>query len=55
MNITLRKASALQASINDAIKSIKVDVTVELNEFQNVEIELDKANTILFANDARKP
>jgi tmRNA-binding protein len=54
MNISLRKASAVQASINDAIKSIKVDVTIELNEFQNVEIELTKANNTLFANDARR-
>ena len=54
MNISLRKASALQAAINDAIKSIKIDVTVELNEFQNVETELTKANNTLFANDARR-
>jgi len=54
MNISLRKASAVQAAINDAIKSIKIDVTVELNEFQNVEAELTKANSTLFANDARR-
>jgi uncharacterized protein YdcH (DUF465 family) len=54
MNISLRKASAIQASINDAIKSIKIDVTIELNEFQNVETELAKANNTLFANDARR-
>ena len=54
MNISLRKASAIQASINDAIKSIKIDTTIELNEFQNVEAELTKANTTLFVNDARR-
>jgi hypothetical protein len=54
MNISLRKASAVQAAINDAIKSIKIDITIELNEFQNVETELTKANTSLFVNDARR-
>lgn len=54
MNISLRKASAVQAAINDAIKGIKIDVTIELNEFQNVEAEVGKANATLFANDARR-
>jgi uncharacterized protein YdcH (DUF465 family) len=54
MNLTLRKANAVQAGINDAIKSIKVETTVELNEFQNVEAELQKANTTLFTNDSRR-
>jgi hypothetical protein len=54
MNISLRKANAVQTAINDAIKSIKINTTVELNEFQNVEAELTKANNVLFANDARR-
>jgi uncharacterized protein YdcH (DUF465 family) len=54
MNISLRKANAVQTAINDAIKSIKMNTTVELNEFQNVEVELTKANNVLFANDARR-
>jgi uncharacterized protein YdcH (DUF465 family) len=54
MNLTLRKANAVQAGINDAIKSIKIETTVELNEFQNVEAELQKANTTLFTNDSRR-
>lgn len=54
MNITLRKANAVQNSIQEAIKAIKIDTTVEINEFQNVEAELQKANDTLFANDARR-
>jgi hypothetical protein len=54
MNITLRKASAIQNSINDAVKSIKVELTVELNEFVNVETALAKANGDMVANDGRR-
>ena len=54
MNITLRKASAIQNSINDAVKSIKVELTVELSEFVNVESALAKANGDMVANDGRR-
>jgi hypothetical protein len=54
MNITLRKANAVQNSINDAVKGIKMAYSVELNEFQNVEAEIQKANDTLMTNDARR-
>ncbi len=54
MNITLRKANAIQTSINDAVKNIKVDLSVEINEFQNIEETLAKANNTLIENDARR-
>lgn len=54
MNLTLRKANAVQAAINDAIKSIKIETSVELNEFQDVQATLVKANETLFANDSRR-
>ncbi len=54
MNITLRKANAIQTSINDAIKSIKIDLSVELNEFQDVESVLKQQNDTVFANDTRR-
>ena len=54
MNITLRKANAVQNSINDTIKGIKVDFTVELNEFQDVEAAITKANSDLVTNDGRR-
>ena len=43
MNISLRKASALQNSINDAIKSIDLKGQVTLTEFHMPVMEIDKA------------
>ncbi len=54
MNITLRKANAIQNSINDAVKNIKIETTIDLNEFQDPGVELSKANDALFAADARR-
>lgn len=54
MNLTLRKANAVQNSINDSIKSIEVKTTLELNEFQDAVAELKKANDTLFTNDSRR-
>jgi hypothetical protein len=54
MNITLRKASAIQNTILDTIKSIKLNATVELNEFQDAETEIKKANDELVKNDQRR-
>jgi len=54
MNLTLRKANAVQTAINDAIKSVKINVEVELNEFQDATEELQKANNALLAADARR-
>jgi len=54
MNITLRKANAIQNSIIEAVKNIRVDLTVELNEFQNIEDTLNKANNELITNDGRR-
>jgi len=54
MNITLRKANAIQNSINDTVKNIRVDLTVELNEFQDIEAALTKANNTLIENDGRR-
>jgi len=54
MNITLRKANAVQNSINEAIRGIKIVTAIEINEFQNVEAELEKANNVLIEADARR-
>lgn len=54
MNITLRKANAVQNSINDAVKNIKVELNIELNEFQNIEEIISKANNDLVNNDGRR-
>lgn len=54
MNITLRKANAVQNSINDVVKNIKIDLTIEINEFQDVEATITKANNSLIDNDGRR-
>jgi hypothetical protein len=40
MNISLRKANALQNSINEVIKSLESSPVVSLNEFQDAEQEI---------------
>lgn len=54
MNISLRKANAVQNSVQEALRSIKMESSIEINEFQNAEEEIVKANTKLFALDARR-
>lgn len=54
MKISLRKANAIQNSINDAIKSIKIDTHIDLNEFQEAPVVLEEANRVLFENDTRR-
>lgn len=54
MDITLRKANAIQDSIRDAINSIRVTLTIDINEFQDVQEELQSANTTAFTNDHRR-
>jgi hypothetical protein len=54
MNITLRKANALQNSILEAIRGIKIETQIEISEFQDAEAVLMAANQTLFTNDARR-
>lgn len=54
MNISLRKASALQNSINDAIKNIQFNAQVKLNEFQDAEAEIARAAAELKTNITRR-
>jgi hypothetical protein len=54
MKITLRKASALQTSIQEAVKNIDVTVKAELNEFENAQTALATANAKLVAADQRR-
>jgi hypothetical protein len=53
MKINLRKANALQLSIQDAIKSIKFDTEVKINEFQVAEDEIVKAREAFAVNQER--
>jgi hypothetical protein len=54
MKISLRKASAVQNRILETIRDIKIQTSVQLNEFQPVESVLKSANDLLFANDHRR-
>ncbi len=54
MNITLRKANAVQNSINETVKNIRIDLSIELNEFQDVESAISQANDQLIVNDGRR-
>lgn len=54
MKITLRKANAVQTSMFDVIKSIKVAPTVELDEFSNPEDMIAQARETLIKNDQRR-
>jgi uncharacterized protein YdcH (DUF465 family) len=54
MKFTLRKANALQNSIQDHIKTIEVNTSVSLNEFQTPADELNVARNTLIANDTRR-
>lgn len=56
MNITLRKAKAIQTSIQDAIRQIEstLNLEIEINEFQDPAAELKKANGQAFIDDARR-
>lgn len=54
MNISLRKANAIQNAINDTIKGIKINLTAEFNEFQDPAVELQRLNAEIFSNDKRR-
>ena len=51
MEITLRKANALQQLIQEAIRNIEVKSTVSLNEFEDSEKLLSEAKVEVFAQD----
>jgi hypothetical protein len=53
MKINLRKANALQLSVQDAIKSIKFDTEVKINEFQVAEDVIAKAREDFAAKQER--
>jgi hypothetical protein len=54
MQITLRKANAIQNAIHDTIRSIDIKLNVELNEFQDAATVLADSNAQLYTNDARR-
>ena len=53
MQVNLRKANALQESILETIRSIGLDTTITLTEFDDVDAKLDEAQAKLVKNLAR--
>jgi hypothetical protein len=54
MKITLRKANALQNTIQDHIKTFEIKTSVSLNEFQSIEGELSLARGAVVENDLKR-
>jgi hypothetical protein len=54
MQISLRKANALQNSITDTLRQIDLSATVNLNEFEDPEQVLDAKRNNLLLNITRK-
>lgn len=54
MKISLRKANAVQTSVQEHIKSFASTVSISINEFQNPENELIAARQTLADNHARR-
>ena len=54
MNISLRRASALQNSIQEVLRSIQVDSVIKVDEFKTPGDTVLAANKTLLENDARR-
>ena len=55
MKLTLRKANAVQANINEALKSLQLETQVTLNEFEEVVSQIGAVRERFFTNNkARK-
>lgn len=54
MKITLRKANALQTAINDVIKGIEFETSVNINEFQDPKTVIETAEAVFAKNMQRR-
>lgn len=54
MKLTLRKANAVQAAINEAIKGLDLNTTVTLNEFEGVEDQIQTVRDRFWVNSATR-
>ena len=54
MKLTLRKANVIQAAINEAIKGLSLDTTVNLNEFEEVADQIQTARDRFWKNVATR-
>jgi NTP pyrophosphatase (non-canonical NTP hydrolase) len=54
MKLTLRKANAVQAAINEMIKTLDLNTQVTLNEFEDVQEQIDAVRNRFFTHDATR-
>ena len=54
MKLTLRKANAVQAAINEMIKTLDLNTSVTLNEFEDVQEQIDAVRNRFFTHDATR-
>lgn len=54
MKITLRRANALQNSLVELLKAIKIELTIDVNEFENIEEVLNKSIERVYKTDSRR-
>ena len=54
MKLTLRKANALQAAINEMIKSLDLSTSVTLNEFEEVQEQIDAVRNRFWTHAATR-
>jgi uncharacterized protein YdcH (DUF465 family) len=50
MKITLRKANAVQLAVNEAVKALAFDTSVQLNEFEDATAQIDAVHRTFQAN-----
>jgi uncharacterized protein YdcH (DUF465 family) len=54
MNITLRKANAVQLSINEMVKGLSFDTSVSLNEFEDAAAQIDAVRSVFDTHSATR-
>lgn len=54
MKLTLRKANAIQSVINDELKSLDLDTSITLNEFEGLTDQIGTARDNFFKNAAKR-
>lgn len=54
VRLTLRKANAVQLAVNELIKSITIDTSISITEFEDVHTSLELAKQRCMVNSTRK-
>ncbi len=54
MKVSLRKANAVQAAINEMVKGLDLSTTVTLNEFEEVQEQINAVRNRFFAHNATR-